>query len=75
MGHIFKIQFKNWYSGKRGGGTRRRVTLHTKIPENWAEFLRVDLNKQELFVEIAKTLSLMELPEEKQLFNILLDGS
>ena len=69
-----KYSLKTGTREKRSGGTRRRVTLHTKIPGNWAEFLRVDLNKQELFVEIAKTLSLMELPEEKQLFNTLLDG-
>ena len=52
-----KYSLKTGTREKRGGGTRRRVTLHTKIPGNWAEFLRVDLNKQELFVEIEKTLS------------------
>ena len=29
-------------------------TLSTKIPSNWSAFLRVDLNKQEFFVELAK---------------------
>ena len=69
-----KYSLKTGTREKRGGKTRRRVTLYTKIPGNSVEFLRVDRNKQELFVEIAKTLRLMDLPEEKKLFNTLLDG-
>ena len=41
---------------QRGSGARRRVTFSTKIPSNWAAFLRADSNKQELFVELAKNL-------------------
>ena len=33
---------------KRGKGIQRRVKPDTKIPSNWAAFLRVDENKQEL---------------------------
>ena len=54
---------------QRGSGVRRRVTFISKIPGNWAAFLRVDLNKEELFVEIAKNLELLQLPDGKQLFD------
>ena len=54
---------------QRGSGVRRRVTFTSKIPGNWAAFLRVDLNKEELFVEIAKNLELLQLPDGKQLFD------
>ena len=48
---------------QRGTGARRRVTLSTKVPGNWAAFLRVDQNKEELFVELAKSLKIMTLPQ------------
>lgn len=51
-----KTSLKSGTRKQRGTGTRRKVTLSTKVPGNWASFLRVDLNKQELFVEIAKGL-------------------
>ena len=54
---------------QRGSGVRRRVTFATKIPGNWAAFLRVDLNKEELFVEIASNLAILQLPNGKQLYN------
>ena len=41
---------------KRGNGSRRRVQPDTKIPGNWAAFLRVDENKVELFHFLAKQL-------------------
>ena len=37
---------------QRGSGARRKVTFSTKVPGDWAAFLRVDQSKQELFVEI-----------------------
>ena len=41
---------------KRGAGIRRRVTPSTKILGNWAGFLRIDENKEELFVFLAEKL-------------------
>ncbi|KAK3730138.1 hypothetical protein QZH41_015848 [Actinostola sp. cb2023] len=41
---------------KRGKGIRRRVKPDTKIPGNWAAFLRVDENKEELFHYLADQL-------------------
>ena len=46
--------------------------MSTKIPGNWAAFLRVDLNKQELFVELAKNLKHKTLSQGKQLFTTIL---
>ena len=68
-----KTSLKSGTREQRGSGLRRRVTFATKIPGNWAAFLRVDLNKQELFGEIAKNLEVLELPEGKQLFTTILD--
>ena len=58
-----KTSLKSGTREQRGSGARRRVTVSTKVPGNWAAFLWVDLNKQELFVELAKSLKLMTLPE------------
>ena len=41
---------------KRGKGVRRRVIASAPIPGNWHNFLRVDLNKQELFSFLSKAL-------------------
>eukprot|EP00745_Piridium_sociabile_P029607 TRINITY_DN48831_c1_g1_i4.p3 TRINITY_DN48831_c1_g1~~TRINITY_DN48831_c1_g1_i4.p3 ORF type:complete len:129 (-),score=27.86 TRINITY_DN48831_c1_g1_i4:850-1236(-) len=51
-----KTSLKSGTREQRGSGARRRVTLSTRIPGNWAAFLRVDLNKQELFVEMTAML-------------------
>ncbi len=49
---------------KRGKGTRRRVKLSTKVPGNWASFLRVNENKQELFALISKRImETLQVPE------------
>ena len=42
---------------KRGMGIRRRVRLDNRIPGDWTAFLRVDENKQELFLYLAKQLT------------------
>lgn len=60
---------------KRGAGIRRRVTPSTKIPNNWAGFLRVDENKEELFVYLAEMMRNTTIPQvEYSLFteNVLL---
>ena len=61
-----KTSLKTSTREQRGGGTRRRVTLGTKIPGNWASFLRVDQNKQELFVEIAKKMGDLAIPQVRR---------
>ena len=55
-----------WYGtseerSKRGKGIRRRVKSDTKIPGNWAAFLRVDENKQELFDFLADQLGTVDV--------------
>ena len=45
---------------KRGKGIRRRVRLDTRIPRNWTAFLRVDENKEELFLYLAEQLTTIE---------------
>lgn len=57
------ISLKAAARDKRGTGKPRQVKPSTKIPSNWAEFLRVDRNKQALFVEIARKLKAITLPE------------
>ena len=39
---------------KRGEGARRRVSEMARVPSNWQEFLRNDLNKTELFKLLAE---------------------
>ena len=41
---------------KRGKGIRQRVVASARIPRNWNNFLHVDLNKEELFSFLSKTL-------------------
>ena len=67
-----KTSFKSGTRKQRGSGAWRWVTFSTKVPGNWAAFLRVDLNKQKLFVEIAKNLKLITVPQGKQLFTTVL---
>ncbi|ELT89202.1 hypothetical protein CAPTEDRAFT_223408 [Capitella teleta] len=58
---------------QRGTGIRRRVTLSTKIPGNWASFLRVSQNKQELFIEISQYMKTVTLPAGKRIVCTLLE--
>lgn len=58
-----KTSLKSGIREQRGSGARRRVTASTKIPGNWAAFLLVDLNKQELFLEIANSFKTLILPQ------------
>ena len=59
---------------KRGKGVRRRVIESAPIPGNWQNFLRVDLNKKELFTFLSKSLiqSFIELEATKEL--VVTDG-
>ena len=51
-----KTSLKSGIRKQRGSGARSQVTFSTKISSNWAAFLLVDLNKQELFVQLAQQL-------------------
>ena len=42
---------------KRGKGIRRRVIRDTRIPGDWKAFLRVDENKEELFLYLVEQLT------------------
>ena len=42
---------------KRGKGIRRRVRRDTRIPGDWKAFLRVDENKEELFLYLVEQLT------------------
>ena len=46
---------------KRGKGIRRRVRPDTKVPGNWAAFLREDGNKEELFEYLSEQLATVAL--------------
>lgn len=67
-----KTSLKSATRDQRGSGIRRRVTLTTKVPGNWAAFLRVDLNKQELFMELSKCISQMILPQVRKKYYLIL---
>ena len=47
---------KDSAGSKRGKGIRRRVRPDTRIPGNWTALLRVDENKEELFLCLAEQL-------------------
>ena len=67
-----KTSLKSGTRVQRGSGAPRRVTFSAKVPSKWAAFLRVDLNKQELFVQLAKNLKDITLPTGKRLFTTIL---
>ena len=70
-----KTNLKSGTREQRGNGARRWIPFSTKIPSNWAAFLRVDLNKQEFFVELAKNFKNIMLQQDKQLFTTILGDS
>ena len=49
-----KTSLKSETREQTGSGAGRQVTFSTKSPSNWAAFSRVDLNKQEFFVDLEK---------------------
>lgn len=57
---------------KRGKGVRRRVVDSAPIPANWQNFLRVDLNKKELFSFLLKALVQSFKQDKKEL--VVTDG-
>ena len=54
---------------RRGTGQRRKVTSSTRIPSDWKGFLRVDENKNELFLLLANYVVSMEIPDGKELYS------
>ena len=55
VGDSYKIDnIKYGTQKKRGSSIHQRVTLTGTIPTNWQGFLRVDANKEELFVLLAE---------------------
>ena len=50
---------------KRGKGIRRRVRPDTRIPGNWTAFLRVDENKEKLFLYLAEQLTTIGTVQEE----------
>ena len=57
---------------KRGKGVRRRVVDSAPISANWQNFLRVDLNKKELFSFLSKALVQSFKQDKKEL--VVTDG-
>lgn len=57
---------------KRGKGVRRRVVESAPIPGNWQNFLRVDLNKKELFCFLSKSVVESIVEDSKEL--VVTDG-
>lgn len=52
----------------RGKGVRKKVGGGTKLPGNWADFLRHDDNKTELFHYIAEKISTHKFPTDKTVY-------
>ena len=50
-----KYSLKSATRDKRGTGIRRPVNLTTKIPNNWASFLRVDMTKKSFSMSLPNT--------------------
>ena len=72
MGQLQRGSLKATARAKRGKGVRRRVTESAPIPGNWQNFLRVDLNKKELFGFLSKSLIQSFIETSKEL--VLTDG-
>ena len=49
---------------KRGTGRRRHVEPSGNLPSNWADFLRRDENKEELFSFLAKASVTLDTPDQ-----------
>ena len=64
---------KNLTREKRGCGIRRRVSSSTRIPGNWAGFLRNSENKQELFRFLAQKCVEHEIGENKIIYSTMDD--
>ncbi len=57
---------------KRGKGVRRRVVGSAPLPSNWLSFLRVDLNKSELFCFLSKELLASFKQEREENLSLLM---
>ena len=61
------ISIKESTREKRGKGIRRKVAGKTKLPGNWADFLRDANNRQELFSFLSNKIATAVCPEEKEI--------
>ncbi|XP_063543982.1 uncharacterized protein LOC134754187 isoform X2 [Cydia strobilella] len=59
---------KNTTREKRGTGQRTRVTLNTKIPKGWSNFLRDSTNKEELFHLLTSQCHTAKYASNKELY-------
>ena len=53
---------------KRGKGTRTKVSFQTKLPVNFASFLRDSKNKEELFAFLSGVVATFTFPADKQVY-------
>ena len=53
---------------KRGEGVRKHVTGATKVPGKWADFLKNDQNKTELFNFLSEKVSGQSFPSGKSIY-------
>ena len=53
---------------KRGKGVRRKVSGQTKLPGNWADFLRDATNKKELFTFLTSKVAKSTFPPNKAVY-------
>ena len=53
---------------KRGEGARKHVTGATKLPGKWADFLKNDLNKTDLFKFLTEKVSVHSFPHGKAVY-------
>ena len=52
----------------RGSGSRTKVSLQTKIPKKWGDFLRDSRNKTELFSFLTEKVTSVIIAESKIIF-------
>jgi len=56
---------KEFTREKRGKGVQRKVSGQTKLPGNWADFLRGPINKKELFSFLTSKVVKYTFPPNK----------
>ncbi len=64
----FPNSLKSATREQRGKGVRKRVIGNSKLPSNWAGFLKVGGNKTELFSFLSQYMQQIVINEDKQLY-------
>ena len=62
------LTIKGATRGKRGTGTRQRVSGTARIPGNWQKFLANVDNKKELFSFLSKKITEGQFPDDKDVY-------